>query len=520
MDYCNQDFIPQKDYGNQQITIMYINDIHGDVVRIGKMLTAEKYFSKQNKKSTRLILAGGDLYLGKNKSRNNAVTKILNLTKLEYTAPGNHEFDGGSEYLSSNLKKAKFKVIGTNLVIPDGNKLKERLKDKKLVRSDVIIKNGTKFGLLGAAPSDKDIGALDNHNKISAMNIEDTIKAINNEAKKLEEAGINRIILLSHEGYGCKGDIKIAEETEGIDIIIGGHTHTVIDGINENGKLKNLVYSKRCEPVVITQAGSDNANVGYLDVLFDTKGRIIKDKIKNKIVSLDKYESSSKADRILKRAVGENEVITKVDIPFIPQEEKEERETENPSANILTEGMLRRGRTAGAEVALINAPSMKSSKVNNELTTYDVKYRMLPYNDNIIVISLTEKQFVDLLNMQAKTIINEGGSQMLHCAGMKYTISKKEARANKTCVKDICIKDKTGEYTRKIDEKNPSSTKRVICAINDYLPKESRLEPIFKGVELKKVKKVGREQEIFIEQIKINGGYKAVKDGRITVESI
>lgn len=89
--------------------------------------------------------------------------------------------------------------------------------------------------------------------------------------------------MLSHEGYGEQGDLKIARETEGIDIIIGGHTHTTLDGAKESGNLKNLLYSKRCEPVIITQAGSDNANVGYLDVLFDSKGVLIKENIKIKL---------------------------------------------------------------------------------------------------------------------------------------------------------------------------------------------------------------------------------------------
>lgn len=155
MDYCNQDFMPQPNLGKTQITIMYTNDLHGDVVRIGRFTSAQKCFSGQNKKSTSLTLAGGDLYLGSDKARNNAVTKILNMSKVEYTAPGNHEFDGGSDFLAYLLKKTKFKVVGTNLVIPKGNSLNKFLKNKKLVRSHIVMKNGTKFAILGAAPSDK-----------------------------------------------------------------------------------------------------------------------------------------------------------------------------------------------------------------------------------------------------------------------------------------------------------------------------------------------------------------------------
>lgn len=520
MDCYNQDFVPQPNLGKTQITIMYTNDLHGDVVRIGRLVSAQRYFAGQNKRTINLTLAGGDLYLGKNKARNNAVTKILNMSKIEYSAPGNHELDGGSDYFAYNIKRAKFKFIGTNLLIPQGNKLNRCLKDKKLVRSHIVLKNGTKFALLGVAPSDKDIGTLDTKNKISALSLDETIQALNNEAKKLEEQGIDKIILLSHEGYGEQGDLKIAHETEGIDIIIGGHTHTTLDGAKESGNLKNLLYSKRCEPVIITQAGSDNANVGYLDVLFDSKGVLIKENIKNKIVSLDNYESEKNADKILKKAIGENEIIAEVDTPFIPVLENEEREMENPSANILTDGMLRRGEQAGAEVALINAPSMKSSQVSGILTKYDVMYRMLPYNDNVIILPLSEEQFVNLLNLQAQTINSNGSSQMLHCAGMKYTISRKDAASGKICVKDIYIKDKNGKFSRKIDAQNPLKDKYVICALNDYLLKESRLKSVFENIHQKSPIIVGREQEIFIEQVKMNNKFKAVRDGRIIVEEL
>ena len=109
---------------------------------------------------------------------------------------------------------------------------------------------------------------------------------------------------------------------------------------------------------------------------------------------------------------------------------------------------------------------------------------------------------------------------MLHCAGMKYTISKKAAKDGKVCVKDIVIKDKNGNFTRKIDPLHPDKTKTVRCVINDYLMKEERLLPVFKGIKEKNLPIVGKEQEIFIEQVKKDGTFKAKRDGRITVEEL
>lgn len=515
MDYCPQDFIPQQKLGNTQITVFYINDTHGNVTKVSKLKPAHDKFKKYNKKGS-LTVGAGDLYLGGDKARNSAMTKIYNAIKMDYTTAGNHEYDAGSDFYAKNMKPANFKTVVSNINIPSKNPLQERLKDKKLVRSDIFMKNGTKFAVLGTSPSDKDIGAKDDNNNVSVMTLEETVSILNKEVEKLEARGVNKIILLSHSGYDS--DLKIATQTGGIDVIIGGHTHDELNGVNkeDNQKSKkNLVKSLRCEPVIITQAGSDNTNVGYLDVLFDKKGVLIEDKIQNKLVKLEKYKNSKKIDKILTKSIGKNETIAPVTIPFIPTCEDDERKAENPVASILADGMLQRGQKYNAEVAFFNAPSMKSSGISDKITTYDIKYRMLPYDDDVVVAEMSEKQFLKLLNTEAKTIITKDLSQVIHCSGMKYTINKSDAKNNVICVHNICILDKKGNVIRKIDENNPSETKTVKCAMTKFLFQDATLTNILKDV--KKSEKVGNQQEIFIEQIKKKGELKAVKDGRLTV---
>ena len=69
MDYCNNDFMPQNNYGAEQITVFYINDTHGDVTKVTKLKSAHDEFKKKNKKSA-LTFGAGDLYLGGDKARN------------------------------------------------------------------------------------------------------------------------------------------------------------------------------------------------------------------------------------------------------------------------------------------------------------------------------------------------------------------------------------------------------------------------------------------------------------------
>lgn len=517
IDYTNQDFIPQPEQDKIQLTVFYINDTHGDINRVTRLKSAHDKFRKKNKKQNSLTLGAGDLYLGSNEDRNSLMTGIYNSIGLDYNTLGNHEYDAGSEELSDLLKKAKFKTVATNIKFPSKNELSKRLKDKKLVKSDICMKNGTRFGILGVSPSDKEVD-INSDNKVSVLSLDDTIKILNEEAGKLEEQGVDKIILLSHTGYGENGDLKIAEQTQGIDIIIGGHTHTELNGVKKSGDKTNLVHSKRCEPVIITQAGSNNTNVGYLDVLFDKKGVIEEDKINNTLVNLSKYKKSKKTERILKKSLGKNEVIAKVTVPFIPSSEDDERKAENPVAEILADGMLNRGRYYGTEVAFFNSPSMKSSEIKDEITSYDIKFRMLPYDDDVVNAPLTEKQFIELLDAEAKTIITKDNSQILQCAGMKYTINKEKAKKGEICVENVCILDENGNVSRIVDVKNPDSKKMINCAMTKFLFADSRLKDITKDIPEDKTTYIGNQQEIFINQIKLNGELKAVKAGRLIIK--
>ena len=267
-------FKPQNT-SNASLSVFYNNDMHGDLKRLGKLKTAKDCFEKQNVTVPKLTLSGGDMFLGTDKKRNSFLVDFMNKFKLDATALGNHEFSAKSKGLAENLEKAEFKSVCANIEVDEKNDLAKRLKDKKLVKSATFMKGGHKFGIIGASPFDTDITVKEKQDGtgIKQMNVDQTIKAINEEAKKLEDQGINKIILCTHTGYGEHADLKIARETEGVDIIIGGHSHTVIDGANKEDKggdhKLNVVKSKRGEPVVITQAGKLNKYAGFLNVVFD-----------------------------------------------------------------------------------------------------------------------------------------------------------------------------------------------------------------------------------------------------------
>ena len=213
-------FKPQNKALNKEteLGIFYTNDSHGDIYRLGKFKTAHDEFKLANKNIANMTLSGGDSIFSSDSKLSKLLVKVFNAIHLDALALGNHEFSAGSKTLNETLKDADFKAVSSNLNITENNPLQESIKNKKLVKSAVFMKNGHKFAVIGASPIDSYIGKAEK--SIKPMDMDKTIKAINTEAKKLEEQGINKIILCSHLGYGEKGDLEVARKTEGIDIIV------------------------------------------------------------------------------------------------------------------------------------------------------------------------------------------------------------------------------------------------------------------------------------------------------------
>ena len=111
--------------------------------------------------------------------------------------------------------------------------------------------------------------------------------------------------MLSHLGYTL--DTIVANQTQGIDVILGGHSHDLLFDVVEG---KNLFYSKTGEPVVITQAGRDGKNFGELDVEFDQNG-IIK-KVQNNIGFTKAFRRYAPAQYVFDKIFGEKEVYGRV----------------------------------------------------------------------------------------------------------------------------------------------------------------------------------------------------------------
>ncbi|RLF57107.1 MAG: hypothetical protein DRN25_07035, partial [Thermoplasmata archaeon] len=244
------------------ITILTINDFHARVEPFSTEYGEETggmpliagyidYFRKGRKDVVWTI--AGDHFQGTpidSLTRGKALIKLLNLDPPDVFCLGNHEFDYGKDTLLKRIEEANFPIICANIVYED---------TEEYFTTPYIIKDidGVKTLFIGVICENlKSIITKGNAKGLKVLPVKETVEKI---AKKFVN-DVDLTVVISHIGYA--EDIKLARNLSkecGVDVIIGGHSHTILDEATiENG-------------VIIVQAGSWGEFVGKLDLRINLK---------------------------------------------------------------------------------------------------------------------------------------------------------------------------------------------------------------------------------------------------------
>lgn len=438
----------------------YVNDVHGKMTNMERIYNMTKEFDKTNSSEvapgfwsnttgniSKFKVSSGDIILGANYTHNQVADKFLNWSGFIASALGNHELDVVEPgNLAKLLSDAKYKMLAVNVEIDKNSPLSGRIE-----KSTIVEKDGKKYGLIGIAPPDmKERVKMNNTMKdIQVSDAETTRKLVQKEVDKLKEQGINKIVVLSHEG--TKNDIKLAKETTGIDIIFAAHTHDLIEGIKEG---KNLFYSKSGEPTIITQAGKDGETVGILNVDFDENG-VIK-KAQNNVIKTRAYNRPLFIKDSVENILGKPEVIGRVKAAVEPPVKR--LIENNPHGNMIADAM----RTElGTDIALLNAGNIRGSFSQGPIDTRLIS-DITPFEDHMMILGLTEKQIVDSIKVGCKSIPRSSNKPgILLVSGLKYKANKQGE------LLELEFIDKNNQV-HKIDVNNPDPNKKYTVAADDF----------------------------------------------------
>lgn len=465
-----------KKHPTAKTSIFYLNDVHGKMTNMERIKTVSDVFDKSPKdeNTARLKLASGDIILGANFISNMVASKFLNWIGVSANALGNHELDVVPSRLAELLKNANFKLLAINASVAPTSPMAG-----KIQKSTIEERDGQKFGIIGVAPSDmaERVKLNDSMKDIKIDDFDTTIRKVQEEVNNLRSKGINKIILLSHSGL--KQDKKIAQETEGIDIIIGGHSHEMVKDIKQG---ENLFYSKSGEPVVITQAGKDGENVGVLNVEWTDDG--VLSKVQNNVINTRKFNRTLPSRTAVEEIIGKPEILGTV--AYADPEPKNRLIANNPHGNLIADAMR---QELGTEIAILNAGNIRGhfdvGKVDSRLIN-----DITPFEDKMLVGSLSEKDIVDALKVGGKSLVSHNSKPgILLVSGMKYTLNDKGE------LLDLSYQDKDGNE-HKIDVNNPDPNHKLTCAMDDffatggdnYLPSNENPDFIIKKYDVDKNK--------------------------------
>lgn len=405
-----------------QITIGHTNDVHGHVLddgnsEMGYAKLATLIQSLEDENPNTFLIDAGDMIQGtiySNLSQGEAIPPLVNPLGYDLMVAGNHEFDFGHDQLKKVAKMFDFPVLGANVLNPKGDPLLE-----PYVITEI---SGKKFAFLGLLTNETPI--LTHPDNVKGLTFNDPVDTAKEWVPKLQELA-DEVIIVSHSGLTA--DREMAKQVQGVDLIIGGHSHM------------KLSQPERVNGVYIVQDWEYSKSLGRVDLFYHDdelvhfSGGLIeynKDTIADPatIQRVDRLKQT--ADRQL------NDKIAKASV-LLDGERTKIRAEETNLGNLVADAMLERTRSMPgfeADVALANGGSIRASIQAGDITKRNL-YDVLPFPNTLAIVEVTGKELRAALE-NGVSQITEGGGRFPQVSGMSFTFDvKKDIGSRVTNVK-------------------------------------------------------------------------------------
>ncbi len=276
-----QSFNQQK---TKHITILHTNDVHSHIEpfpasdsrnanRGGFAKRAGIVEQIRQENPNTLLLDAGDMFQGTpyfNYFGGELEFKLMSMMGYDAATLGNHDFDNSITGLHKVVPHAKFELLSANYDFTN------TLMHAVVKPYQIFVKDGVRIGVFGIGI---ELEGLVDPQMYKETKYNDPVNVAQDMSRILnEEEKCDLVICLSHLGYNYKrnpnkiSDLKLAAKTKGIDLIIGGHTHTFL-------KKPTLVKNIEGKNVLVNQVGWGGLNLGRVDFYLgnkkNTKGKPI-----------------------------------------------------------------------------------------------------------------------------------------------------------------------------------------------------------------------------------------------------
>ncbi len=389
--------------GEVALTLFHVNDTHahlkpyqpkrdgprvGGFAELAALLAAER-----RKKPNSLFLHAGNAFQGTlfyNFFKGEADFKCLNAMGLSALCLGNHEFDDYQEVLMHPLGLAKFDILSANLNFSAVTAL------NTLVKPWVIKEvAGVKVALVGLTVDD--LFTLTNPKYLTGVIVNDPIDIAAREIEIVRPQA-DLVVLLTH--LGLKYDLEIAATVEGVDVVLGGHSHAALPR-------PVVLTSTAGRPVVVNQAGEFTQHLGYVDLAVDPAAKTWRyvgggllpvspecgsDPAVAKIIADYDAQISEKVKEVICRTTGVLEGVKEVS-----------RAKESTLGNLIADALRDHFR---ADLGLCNGGGIRASIHGPDVTIENV-LEAFPFDNKAVRLNLKGSQLADAFALVAKKMTEE-----------------------------------------------------------------------------------------------------------------
>ena len=401
----------------KKLTILHSNDMHGDFLAeetdenlVGGVSMLSGYVNKVKKEEKNcLYCIAGDMFRGSvidSEYQGISTIEIMNLLAPDVVTIGNHETDYGVAHLLFIEKCSTFPIINANLHVKTN---RARLfKPFHIARVD-----GMKILFIGIL-TEEVLSQTKNDGLIGTfIDVDEAATAIGKICNTYNAVDIDLTVLLTHIGF--EEDKKLAEKLDpawGVDIIIGGHSHTFI----EEPAVVN--------DIVIVQAGTGTDQIGRFDINIDTDNNCI-DSYKWQTVPIDQTHCprdpeleqmirfyKSKTDNKYSR------IVTRLKRKLVHPTRTQETELGGFFSDIMKESL-------GLDIMLLGSGSVRNPEIG-PIVLYSDICECFPYDDPLYMIRVTGAQLKRMIKFMLRDEVWQGA----HCefyqfsTGMRVRYSK------------------------------------------------------------------------------------------------
>lgn len=426
-----------------------------------------------------IVLSGGDQFQGSlfyRTYKGRLAARAMTLIGYDATAIGNHDFDDGPPVLARFIRAVRFPVIATNI---DGSRDPDL---KRLIRGYAVrLVGGQRIGIVGFTT--EDTPELSKTGKL--VRFARAEEALKPAVAALRAMGIDKIVAVSHAGF--HRDKQVAAAVDGIDVIVGGHTNTILgDGLKgSEGPYPVVIRSPAGAPVLIVQAFAYSRYVGRLEVAFDAKG--VARTWSGGLEPVGFEVTPHPEMQMLIAAVrGPVDKLRKTKVGVLATgldgSAKTCRTRECTMGNLVADALLWQTRAQGTEIAFVNGGGVRASMGKGDATMGDIMV-VLPFQNTIATLKLKGVHLRAALE-HGVSLVEEEAGRFPQVSGLRYVWDPAKPRGSRI----VSVEVRKGAGWAPLD---PEGTYAV--ATIDYLRgggdgyrafKERAIDPYDGGVNL------------------------------------